>query len=111
MLARDGATSHGRGECADRDGWDVECLEEDRWSREEVTRSGGGWRTGGWVTSRADREACCEGWVGATRGGDAVLLESRAVLDLERGVDGLEERGEEDSKDEKEDALERNLGE
>jgi len=62
------------------------------------------------VTSRGEREACWEGWVGATSGGDAVL-ESRAVLDRERGVDGLEERGEEDSKEEKEDALERNLGE
>ena len=48
--------------------------------------------------------------MGATSGGDAVL-ESRAVLDRESGVDGLEERGEEDSKEEKEDALERNLGE
>ena len=62
------------------------------------------------MTSRGEREACWEGGVGATSGGDAVL-ESRAVLDRERGVDGLEERGEEDSKEEKEDALERNLGE
>jgi len=48
MLAKDGATSHGRGEEAEREGWEEEeCLEEDRWSREEVTRSGGGWRMGG----------------------------------------------------------------
>ena len=63
------------------------------------------------MTRRGEREACGEGWVGATSGGDAVLVESRAVLDRERGVDGLEERGEEDSKEEKEEALERNLGE
>ena len=49
--------------------------------------------------------------MGATRGGDAVRVESKAVLDLDRGVDGLEERGEEDSREEKEEALERNLGE
>ena len=40
MLARDGATSQGRGEEVDREGWEVECLEEEvRWSREEVTIS------------------------------------------------------------------------
>ena len=33
------------------------------------------------------------------------------MLDRESGVDGLEERGEEDNKEEKEDALERSLGE
>ena len=49
--------------------------------------------------------------MGATSGGDPVLVESRAVLDRERGVEGLEERGEEESKEEKEEALERNLGE
>ena len=112
MLARDGATSQGRGEDVDREGWEVECLEEEvRWSREEVTKSGGGWRIGGWVTRRGEREACWDGWVGATKGGDAVRVESKAVLDLDRGVDGLEERGDEDSKEEKEEALERNLGE
>ena len=59
MLARDGATSQGRGEDVDREGWEVECLEEEvRWSREEVTKSGRGWRIGGWVTRRGEREAC-----------------------------------------------------
>ena len=63
------------------------------------------------MTVRGEREAWWEGWVGATSGGEPVLVESRAVLDRERGVEGLEERGEEESKEEKEEALERNLGE